>query len=135
MKVFRDSEHKALEAQAVSRSRAKADAREAKSGMSELFGEQMDVPSDRSSLRIKAGEEDAKNALLATLKTAGPAGNIWCKIWPPILNSAVVTHSRLGRIANELRRARVIDAPGWPSERKIIPEEGQVLRLNESLRI
>jgi three-Cys-motif partner protein len=135
LKVFRDSEHKALEAQAISRSRAKADAREAKSGMSELFDEQMDVPADRSSLRIRGGEEDAKNALLASLKASESAGNTWRNIWPPILNSAVITHSRLGRIANELRKARVINAPGWPSERRIIPQEDQLLRLNELVRI
>jgi three-Cys-motif partner protein len=130
LKVFRDSEHKALEAQAVSRSRAKADAREAKSGMTELFGGQMDVPSDRSSFRLREGEEAAKKALLATLKMAGTAGTSWRQVWPSILNSAIVTHSHLGRIANDLRKAGVIDAPGWPSERKVIPEEDQLLRLS-----
>lgn len=130
LKVFRDSEHKALEAQAVSRSTVKADAREAKSGMLELFGKQMDVPTDRSSLRLKAGEEVAKSELLTALKIAGVAGKCWSKLWPPILNAVVITHSRLGRIANDLRKARVIDAPGWPSERKIIPEEDQLLRLS-----
>lgn len=129
LKVFRDSEHKALEAQAVSRSQVKADAREAKSGMTELFGKQMDVPTDRSSLRLKEGEEIAKAELLSALRRAGKAGTFWRAIWPPILNSTVVTHSRLGRIANDLRKAREIDAPGWPSERKIIPEEDQLLRL------
>jgi three-Cys-motif partner protein len=130
LKVFRDSELKALEAQAVSRSNVKADAREAKSGMPELFGKQMDAVTDRSSLRLKEGEEIARSELLAALRVAGPAGKCWREIWPPILNSVVVTQSRLGRIANDLRKARVIDAPGWPSERKIIPEEEQLLRLS-----
>jgi three-Cys-motif partner protein len=129
LKVFRDSEHKALEAQALSRSSVKADAREAKSGMPELFGRQMDVPTDRSSLRIKEGEAIAKSELLAALKIAGTAGKCWREVWPPILNSVVVTQSRLGRIANDLRKAGVIDAPGWPSERKVIPEEEQLVRL------
>ncbi len=97
--------------------------------MTELFGKQMDVPTDRSSLRLKEGEEIAKAELLSALRRAGKAGTFWRAIWPPILNSTVVTHSRLGRIANDLRKARVIDAPGWPSERKIIPEEDQQLRL------
>jgi three-Cys-motif partner protein len=118
LKVFRDSEHKALEAQAVSRSTVKADAREAKSGMLELFGKQMDVSTDRSTLRLREGEEVARSKLLAALKIAGSAGKCWQELWPPILNSVVITHSRLGRIANELRKARAIDAPGWPSERK-----------------
>lgn len=129
LKVFRDSEHKALEAQAVSRSSVKADAREAKSGMLELFGKQMDVPTDRSSLRLKEGEEAAESELLAALRIAGTEGICWRELWPPILNAVVITQSRLGRVANELRKARVIDAPSWPSERKIIPEEDQLLRL------
>lgn len=129
LKVFRDSEHKALEAQAVSRSAVKADAREAKSGMPELFGKQMAVPADRSSLRLREGEGVAKSELLTALENAGSTGKFWRELWPPILNSVVTTHSRLGRIANELRKARAIDAPGWPSERKIIPEEDQLLRL------
>jgi hypothetical protein len=132
LKVFRDSEHKALEAQAVSRSKAKADAREAKSGMTELFGGQMDVPSDRSSVRLREGEEAAREALLAALESAGTAGARWREIWPPVLNSAVITHSHLGRMVNDLRKARVIAAPCWPSERKMIPEEDQLLRLHDA---
>jgi three-Cys-motif partner protein len=129
LKVFRDSEHKALEAQAVSRSTVKANAREAKSGMTELFGKQMDIPTDRSSLRLKEGEQAAESNLLAALRAAGAVGKRWRELWPSILNSDVITHSRLGRIANELRKARVIDAPGWPSERSIIPGDDQLLRL------
>lgn len=131
LKVFRDSEQKALEAQASSRSKTKAEARTAKSGMDELFHDGMDVPFDRSSLRIKKGAEAAKTALLATLNEAGPSGRIWRDVWPPILNSAVVTHSRLGRLVNEYRKAGVIDAPNWPSKKKIIPEDNQVLRLSQ----
>lgn len=131
LKVFRDSEQKALEAQAASRSKTKADARVAKSGMDELFDERLDVPFDRSSLRLKEGEEAARAALLATLSAAGSSGKVWREIWPPILNSAVVTLSRLGRLVNENRKAGVIEAPGWPSERKIIPEDAQLLRLSQ----
>jgi three-Cys-motif partner protein len=129
LKVFRDSEHKALQAQADSRSLAKAAARAEKSGMTELFGGLLDAPSDRSSVRLRQGEEAAKGALIASLKSAGPSGRVWGEIWPPILNSIVITHSRLGRIANELRKSGAIDAPGWPSDRKIIPEDAQLLRL------
>jgi three-Cys-motif partner protein len=130
LKVFRDSELKALEAQAASRSKTKAEARTAKSGMGELFDDGLDVQTDRSSRRVKEGEETAKAALLASLELAGSSGKVWRDLWPPILNSAVVTHSRLGRMVNALRKARTIEAPGWPSERKIIPEDDQLLLLN-----
>lgn len=131
LKVFRDSEHKALEAQAGSRAKTKAAARSAKSGMDELFDEEMDVQFDRSSLRLKEGAEAANAVLLATLNKAGLSGKLWCDLWPPILNSTVVTHSWLGRLVNQHRKAGMIEAPGWPSERKIIPEENQLLRLGQ----
>jgi three-Cys-motif partner protein len=129
LKVFRDSEHGTLEAQAQARSVAKADSRAAKSGMGDLFAGASEIPSDRSSLRLKSGEEQGKSKLLDALAAAGATGIRWQDVWPTILNSTVITSSRLGRIANELRKNGVLEAPGWPSERQIIPKDDQLLRL------
>ena len=130
LQVFRDSEHAALEAQAESRSKAKAGAREAKSGMADFFGGAADVPFDRSSLTLKAGEDSARVKLLDILRHAGSGGRRWRDLWPPILDTTVVTHSRLGRIANDLRRVGVIAAPNWPSERHQIPKDDQLLLIS-----
>ncbi len=129
LQVFRDSEHAALEAQAASRSKAKAGAREAKSGMADFFGAAADAPFDRSALALKAGEDSARAKLLDCLTRVGSAGMCWSDLWPPILDSTVVTHSRLGRIANELRKSGIIAAPNWPSERHKIPKDDQLLML------
>jgi three-Cys-motif partner protein len=129
LQVFRDSEHAALEAQAASRSITKAGAREVKSGMADFFGAAADVALDRSTLMMKAGEDSARAKLLGTLKQAGSAGVRWGDLWPPVLESTVVTHSRLGRIANELRKIGVIRAPNWPSERHKIPRDDQLLLI------
>jgi three-Cys-motif partner protein len=129
LQVFRDSEHAALEAQAASRSKAKAGAREAKSGMADFFGGTTDVAFDRSTLNLKAGEDSARAKLLDILKHDGSAGIRWADLWPPILDATVVTHSRLGRIVNELRKSGVIAAPDWPSERHKIPKDDQLLLL------
>jgi three-Cys-motif partner protein len=129
LQVFRDSEHAALKAQAASRSKTKAGAREAKLGMADFFGESADIPFDRSSLRLKQGEDLARSKLLEALSRAGSEGARWGELWPPILESAVVTHSRLGRIANELRKSGVMTAPDWPSERHQIPKDDQLLLI------
>jgi three-Cys-motif partner protein len=127
--VFRVSERGALEAQATSRSHAKAGAREAKFGMADIFGGKADIPSDRCSKRMHDGEEQAKTRLLSSLKRAGSAGATWRDVWPAILETTVITRSALGRLTNDLRKSKVIDAPDWPSERQSIPKDDQVLRL------
>ncbi|MEO6389332.1 MAG: three-Cys-motif partner protein TcmP [Croceibacterium sp.] len=129
LEVFRASENAALQAQAASRTNSKAAAREKKTNMSDFFGAHGDVPNDRSSVRLREGEIQARQLLLASLASAGTAGRAWSQVWPSVLNDAVITRSKLGHIVNEMRKTRAIDAPNWPSERKIIPQEEQLLRL------
>lgn len=129
LRVFRDSERSALQAQALCRALTKAGAREAKSGMADLFGGTTDARLDRSSHRIQQGEDSAETKLLGTLRLAGEIGAKWGNLWPEILQDSVVTHSALGRIVNRLRKTGEIIAPGWPSERHQIPKDNQLLRL------
>jgi three-Cys-motif partner protein len=130
LQVFRDSENAALKAQAVSRSSAKAGARETKSGMADFFGGAADVPFDRSSLNLSWGEESSQAKLLDMIRSGGTGGVRWAEVWPRILETTVITHSRLGRIANDLRKGCVIVAPNWPSERHQIPKEDQILLIS-----
>lgn len=129
LRVFRDSERAALQAQAFSRSFTMAGAREAKTGMADIFGGSADVQFDRSSQRIERGEGLAETHLLAALRSAGNKGLKWGDLWPLILETAVVTHSALGQIVNRLRKTGEISAPGWPSERHRIPKDEQILRI------
>jgi three-Cys-motif partner protein len=132
LQVFRDSQHAALEAQAKSRTKAKADARTTKSGMSGLFDESCDIPFDRSSIKLREGEELARSKLLDALRRTGEHGAQWKDVWPAILETTVVTRSKLGRFTNDLRKSGIILAPGWPSERHLIPADDQVLRFNHA---
>ena len=102
--------------------------------MAELFDERSDIPYDRSSVRLGEGEQLGMQRLQEVLESAGRPGRRWAEVWPPILESTVITRSNLGRIANDLRKRGVIDAPGWPSERHQIPTDSQVLRLTEGSR-
>lgn len=131
LQVFRDSERAALQAQAMSRGLTKAGAREAKSGMADIFGPDVDSQHDRSARLISDGRDQAETKVLTALRSAGPTGLKWSALWPLVLETTVVTYSALGRIVNDLRKDGVIDAPGWPSENYKIPKEEQLLRLRD----
>ncbi|WP_265564147.1 three-Cys-motif partner protein TcmP [Sphingomicrobium arenosum] len=131
LKVFRDSERSALDAQAITRSASKAKKREACTLMGDLFADGFDaVPNDRSTQVIRRSEEEASRRLQAMLTTANSGFCKWKECWPPILEELSVTHSWLGRHVNDRRKAGQISAPAWPSERTQIPRDEQQLRWN-----
>ncbi len=128
LEVFRHCEEKTLEAQATVRSMAKAKMKADKSGMEDLFSGGSDaVPNDRSAQIIDRGRETALAYLVQILSDADNAGMLWRDLWPRILENYSATLPWLGRQVTALRKAGKIDAPGWPSDRKIIPEGSQRL--------
>lgn len=128
LKVFRDSEEKALDAQAVARSTTQAKRKSDNSMMGDLFADGADaIPNDRSSLKMRRSQVRAPALLIERLAAAGATGVVWSNLWPPVLEDFSVTRSWLGREVNKLRRSGRILAPGWPSERKEIPEDAQLL--------
>lgn len=128
LEVFRDSEEKTLGAQAEVRSVAKANKKAANSAMGDLFADGSDaVPNDRSSHVIRRSQEQAPTQLTMRLIAAGAEGVTWGDLWPRILEDFSVTRSWLGRQVNELRKSGQLSAPGWPSKRKQIPDDGQRL--------
>lgn len=128
LKVFRDSEEKALGAQATARSAAQAKRKDENSAIGDLFsGGEDAVPNDRSSQDIRRGREQASIRLVECLVAVGMAGMAWRKLWPPILNDFSVTESWLGRQVNSLRISGEVSAPGWPNELTKIPKDNQIL--------
>ena len=131
LKVYRDSERSALNAQAATRSASKAKKRESGTLMGDLFADGFDaVPNDRSSQVIRRSEEEASRRLQSMLANADSGFLTWKECWPLILAELSVTHRWLGRQINEWRKAGQISAPGWPSERTQIPHDEQKLRWN-----
>jgi three-Cys-motif partner protein len=131
LKVYRDSERSALDAQAATRSASKAKKRETGTLMGDLFAGGIDaVPNDRSKQIIRRSEQEASRRLQAMLANADSGFRTWKECWPPILAELSVTHSWLGRQVNDLRKAGQISAPGWPSERTKIPRDEQKLEWN-----
>lgn len=131
LEVFRDSESKTLGAQAEARSATKAKRRAANSMNRDLFADGSDaIPNDRSSQVIRRSQEHSPSQLRSILIAAGTAGMTWGDLWPRILGDFSVTRSWLGRQVNELRKSGQLLAPGWPSERKQIPDDRQRLIWN-----
>jgi hypothetical protein len=128
LEVFRDSESKTLGAQAEARSATKAKKRAEDSMNGDLFADGSDaVPNDRSSQVIRRSQEQAPSQLTKRLIAAGAAGMTWGDLWPRILEDLSVTRPWLGRQVNDLRKSDQLLAPGWPSERKQIPDDDQRL--------
>lgn len=128
LEVFRDSEFKALGAQAEARSATKAKNRAATSMNGELFANGSDaVPNDRSSQVIRRSQEQAPAQLAKQLIDAGAKGMKWGELWPRILDDFSVTRSWLGHHVNDIRKSGQLHAPSWPSERKQIPDNDQRL--------
>ncbi len=128
LKVFRDSEEKALNAQAATRSASKAKKRAESSAINDLFADGSDaIPNDRSSQVIKRSQVQAPIRLFENISRAGPTGVTWGELWPPILEDYSVTRSWLGRHVNAIRKLGQISALGWSSERKQIPDDDQIL--------
>ncbi len=128
LEVFRDSEAKALGAQAAARSAAKAKKKADSSAIGDLFSDGSDaVPNDRSSNAIKRDRDLAVNRMVVSLRAAGAKGRTWGQLWPSMLEDFSITRSSLGREVNALRKSGQIAAPEWPSERKQIPDDMQLL--------
>ncbi|GGI77855.1 hypothetical protein GCM10007973_13370 [Polymorphobacter multimanifer] len=131
LKVYRDSERRALDAQAATRSASKAKRRETGTLMGDLFADGSDaVPNDRSTQVIRRSQEEASRRLQAMLANADSGFRTLKECWPLILAELSVTHSWLGRQINDWRKAGQISAPSWPSERTQIPSDEQKLRWN-----
>ena len=123
--VFRQSQIKALEAQAEVRASEKSKARTAKSGQHDLFSGADMVQQDAGSMEIADGK--SRGAAFAKQLVANrPLGIAWSELWPTVLESFTIRRSDLGHAMNELRKLGEIDAPGWPSERHSKPQDGQL---------
>ena len=127
LRVFRDSQIKALVAQADVRASGKSKAKAERSGQSDLFSGADTVPLDPSSREIADGKAKAivyaKEVIMAHRE-----GIKWSTLWPKILEGFTVRRTDLGNAMNELRKLGEIDAPGWPSELHRQPQDAQLFK-------
>lgn len=123
IKVFRDAHVKALETQATYRTARRANARQAASGMDDMFAAVAPIdPGERSALEMARGEAAAR-AMMLKLLGVHPEGMLWSDIWPTVLDACVTTHRKLGDIARELRSDELIRIPAWTSSMQKRPKD------------
>ena len=101
--------------------------REEKTGQGGLFPTDMEAGFDPAAQFLRHEKNAAKEAL-ESLLSRRPNGARWLDLWPQILEQYAVNLPALGREANALRKAGLIEIPAWPSERKLIPEDEYLIR-------
>jgi hypothetical protein len=85
------------------------------------------VGPDRSSVSLR--EEETRARILMQDLAPDREGTIsWGALWPVVLSRCVVRLTDLKRLANEDRRAGVLEFPTWPSASKRVPEDDYPVR-------
>jgi hypothetical protein len=126
--VFRESEIKALEGEAVVQSELKRGKREEKTGQGGLFPAEMEAGFDPATKFMNHEKRAARQAVKDLLSHC-PQGAVWLELWPKLLERHAVNLSSLGREINALRKAGEVEIPAWPSEKKQLPEDEYLIRL------
>ena len=127
VEVFRDCHVSSLEQQSDIRGRRKLEGREKESGQKELLTSTNQMGPDRSMVSLLREEQRARQLLHNLVPSEGP-GIRWDTIWPEVLTRCVIRLTALKRIANEDRKAGILDFPGWPTGTKRTPEDGYLVR-------
>lgn len=127
--VFRESQVKALGAEADVQSAVKSDKRESRTGMAGLFPREMEAEMDAATTFLATEKGEGTRYLLQLLQTC-TLGLRWGDLWPRVLDQYAVTTSALGREVNKLRKSGRLLIPDWPSEHKQIPDDNYLIQLN-----
>ena len=122
LSVFRDSQVRALEAQAKVRVGEKTKTRTAATGQGDLFGGADAVPHDPSAQEITQGEAGAV-ALACELLKSRSQGIRWVELWPLVLQSFTVRENVLARRMFDLAKQGRVLVTDWPLDRFRTPED------------
>lgn len=110
IEVFRDSQVKALEAQAEAAGQ-RTQGKRAETGMNSLFGTDWEAPSVNHRQFLE-DERQAAKQLLLQIAEAEP-GLMWKHVWPRLLAAHVIRRTDANKIAGALRKAGDIQFAGW----------------------
>ena len=114
--------------QSIIRGRRKLEGREQRSGQFELLASTNDMGPDRATISLRTEEVRART-LMRKLVSSDKAGLLWGSLWPLVLSQCVIRLTDLKRIANEDRRASVLEFPTWPNANKRVPEDNYLVRI------
>jgi hypothetical protein len=134
VEVFRDCHVSSLEQQSDIRGRRKLEGREEKSGQMELLASTNEMGPDRSMVSLSSEAQRARQMLRDLVPSSQPAVR-WGTIWPEVLSRCVIRLTDLKRIANEDRKAGILEFPGWPAGAKRTPEDNYLVRKAPSCSV
>jgi three-Cys-motif partner protein len=120
IEVFRNSQAKTLEQQAIMRSAAKAEARSAATGQTEAFPFSEMAP-DATKAFLAREAASARQMLLELVPTA-PATITYGEVWPQVLTRHAIRKAELGRMAAAMRRSGELTISEW-RPRKQVPDD------------
>lgn len=126
LKVFRESQIKALRQQDMIRGRTKLTTSAAATGQNELFGSLSEMAPDPTTAFFEAELEQAEQLMKAVTPSA-PDSAPWGRIWPQIMERHVVNQAQLNQLAGELHRQGVLLCADW-GHRKRVPDDGYRLQ-------
>jgi three-Cys-motif partner protein len=126
LKVFRESQIKALRQQDLIRGRTKLTTSAATTGQNELFGSLSEMAPDPTTVFFDAELEQAEQLMKAVTPSA-PDSAPWGRIWPHVMERYVVSHAQLNQLAGKLHRQGIFCCAHW-GHRKRVPDDGYRLQ-------
>lgn len=121
LKVFRESQIKALRQQDMIRGRTKLTTSEATTGQNELFGSLSEMAPDPTTAFFEAELKQAEQ-FMKTVTPSAPDSALWSGIWPQIMERHVVSQAQLNQLAGELHRQGTLHCADW-GHRKRVPDD------------
>lgn len=126
LKVFRESQIKALRQQDMIRGLTKLTTSAATTGQNELFGSLSEMAPDPTTAFLNAELEQAEQLMKAVTPSA-PASAAWGRIWPQVMERHVVSQAQLNQLAGEMHRQGILYCSDW-GPRKRVPDDGYRLQ-------
>ena len=120
LKVFRESQIKALHQQDMIRGRTKLAASASSTGQNELFGSLSEMAPNPTTVFFDAEVAQAEK-LMKVLTPTAPDSAPWGRIWPQVMERYVVSHAQLNQLAGELHRQGVFCCSDWGHRSKRCP--------------
>jgi three-Cys-motif partner protein len=116
IEVFRDSQVKALEAQAEAAGQ-RTQGKRAEMGMNSLFGTDWEAPSVNHRQFLEQQRQNARDALLVL--AANEPGLLWKDTWPRLLADHAIRKTDANQIAGALQKDGKLDFAGWAKGKKV----------------
>lgn len=126
LKVFRESQIKALRQQDMIRGRTKLTTSAATTGQNELFGSLSEMAPDPTTAFLNTELKQAEQ-LMKVVTPSAPASAPWGRIWPQVMERHVVSQAQLNQLAGEMHRQGILYSSDW-GPRKRVPDDGYRLQ-------